>query len=149
MGHTGRAPPGPRGHWPTEGMDVVLLHETRALAAEASTVPDARHFVVDALRACQCDEGCVGIVALLTTELATNAVVHARTAYSVTIGLTARVVRIDVTDESRTRPVLKRSMTHDVGGNGLFFLDVMADKWGIEERPDGKSVWFELGRTPA
>jgi anti-sigma regulatory factor (Ser/Thr protein kinase) len=127
---------------------VVLLHETRSLLAEACTVPVARHFVVDALRACEWDEDCVGVVALLTTELATNAVVHARTPYSITIGLTDLMVRIDVVDESGARPVLKQSMAHDGGGRGLFFLDVMADKWGIEDRPGGKSVWFELGRAP-
>jgi anti-sigma regulatory factor (Ser/Thr protein kinase) len=128
-------------------MDVEPFRETRALSADCDTVARARHFVVDAVRAAAWDEDGVGAVALLTTELVTNAVLHTSSPSSVTIDLTDGGVRVDVVDESSVQPVARSSnRDHDEGGRGLFFLEVMADAWGVDNWSGGKSVWFELHR---
>lgn len=124
----------------------MALVETRALPAQPGTVAVARHFVVDVLRAAAWDDDSVGKVALLTTELATNVVLHVGCAYDVTVHLTDHEVRVEVIDESSLRPVMKRVDPHEEGGRGLFFVDIIANAWGVEEHHGGKSVWFEVRR---
>lgn len=125
----------------------MLLGETRVLPANPETVAVARRFVVDGLRAHDCTERCVEDAALLTTELATNAVEHAGTPYMVVINLTTESLRIDVVDQSVRRPTLALSRPVDeLGGRGLLFVAVIADGWGVDLLPTGKSVWFELAR---
>jgi len=35
----------------------------------------------------------------------------------------------------------------DSGGRGLRIVDQLADAWGVETRPESKTVWFELATT--
>jgi phosphoserine phosphatase RsbU/P len=86
---------------------------------------------------------------LLVSELATNALRHAGTAFEVVISLTAAGVRICVGDDNPRRPqdpvVLPDSDAE--GGRGLVLVDELADRWGVEGDPPGKVVWFELDCT--
>lgn len=89
------------------------------------------------------DEQC-DVVALLVSEVATNAVVHGTGEVRVVVTATPRGVRVEVTDESTSLPVPREADTDAEGGRGLALVDALAARWGVLGRADGKTVWFEV-----
>jgi anti-sigma regulatory factor (Ser/Thr protein kinase) len=82
-------------------------------------------------------------VALLVTELASNAVLHARTEFRVVTTLN-HCVRIEVHDRSRARPVVRRGDDGLAGtGRGLQLVERLSDAWGVE-LDHGKVVWCRV-----
>ncbi|MEY2438388.1 MAG: hypothetical protein QOF97_3224 [Acidimicrobiaceae bacterium] len=82
---------------------------------------------------------------LVVSELAANAVRHARTRYQVTIEVGADAVVVEVHDESRALPERRDPRPTDGGGRGLMIVEALSRRWGV--RPvagDGKTVWAEL-----
>jgi anti-sigma regulatory factor (Ser/Thr protein kinase) len=92
-------------------------------------------------------------IALLVSELVTNAVLHSGAStgarLSVTIACEGDCIAAEVLDPGpgfhwdRKNPDLTQP-----GGLGLFLVDRMADRWGIRRR-SGSSVWFECRRQGA
>jgi anti-sigma regulatory factor (Ser/Thr protein kinase) len=84
---------------------------------------------------------------LMTSELATNALVHAGSGFEVTIDRTPVRVRIEVTDEGAGDPQVQSPASHEPHGRGLRIVDTLADEWGILERPGraGKTMWCVVG----
>jgi len=113
------------------------------LPPEASSAGAARRFVSAALGA----RGEVAELAvLLVSELASNAVLHAGTAFDVMVQIDAGRVRIEVADGNPTMPALRPYVRESTDGRGLHMVAASADHWGFEARPDGKVVWFEFDR---
>ena len=81
---------------------------------------------------------------LVVTELVTNAVLHARTPMCVAIELRGDGLRLSVADQNPHQPALRTYDNDATTGRGLHLIDVLADRWGLEERPGGKAVWCEL-----
>jgi anti-sigma regulatory factor (Ser/Thr protein kinase) len=114
------------------------------LPAAAASVSRARHRVVDLLHANGCPEDRVDEAALMTTELAANAVEHARTPFTVMVEVSADRLRVDVRDGSRAMPVVSSANSDtSIGGRGLWLVAAFADRWGCEPVESGKTVWFE------
>jgi anti-sigma regulatory factor (Ser/Thr protein kinase) len=103
----------------------------------------ARRFVSDTLRAWGCADA-IADAELLVSELVTNAVLHARSATSVTIERDGATVRISVCDDSPTRPRLRNYGPEAVTGRGLVIVDRIAQRWGVDPSDEGKCVWFEI-----
>jgi anti-sigma regulatory factor (Ser/Thr protein kinase) len=87
--------------------------------------------------------------ALLTTEVVSNAVIHASTrpGDEVTVRIYSdHTVRVEVVDcgELFEPPNPRQPWDMRPTGWGLFLVDSVADAWGIEEEANGKMVWFEL-----
>jgi GAF domain-containing protein/anti-sigma regulatory factor (Ser/Thr protein kinase) len=82
--------------------------------------------------------------ALLTSELVTNAVLHAATPLSVTLHHLADRIRVDVADGNRTVPTVKEYGPDAATGRGLTLFNTLASDWGVHPMPEGKIVWFEL-----
>ena len=81
-------------------------------------------------------------VTLVASELATNALRHAGTAFTVTITAFADDVVLAVGDGSLAMPVLVDAGDDDVVGRGMAIVDVVSRDWGVEVDGDvGKSVW--------
>jgi two-component sensor histidine kinase len=99
----------------------------------------ARHFVANRVQ----DPEVAQLAALLVSELATNAVVHARTPFEVRVKI-GRCLRVEVDDEIGGRPRLKTHHPSGGHGRGLHVVDAMASSWGVQEVAAGKRVWFEL-----
>ena len=86
---------------------------------------------------------------LLTSELASNAVVHARTPFTVSVIFDANQVRVEVRDGNPQLPVPAEPDIETVTGRGLLLISELADRWGVEGLPTGKLVWIELDRDEA
>lgn len=84
---------------------------------------------------------------LMTSELVTNGLLHARTELRLTVEVRAGELRIEVCDGSLV-PVRIRNFSVESGtGRGLRLVGRMADAWGVEPSDDGKCVWFTLPLT--
>jgi MEDS: MEthanogen/methylotroph, DcmR Sensory domain/Histidine kinase-like ATPase domain len=81
---------------------------------------------------------------IVVSELASNAVRHARSGFAVTLTSTPLGVRITVTDSSGQRPALHCAAPSDSAGRGLQLVDRLANRWGVAPGPAGKMVWAEL-----
>jgi anti-sigma regulatory factor (Ser/Thr protein kinase) len=108
----------------------------------ACTVKDARRLVRSTLDAWSVPKG---DSLLLVSELATNAVLHARTPYTVTVSAVApERVRVAVTDDDPSPPVTGLPATdYATCGRGMMMVHALAERWGCEPLPGGKTVWFE------
>jgi|GEM_PF-1689426 anti-sigma regulatory factor (Ser/Thr protein kinase) len=87
-------------------------------------------------------------VELLVSELVGNAVRHTGAR---TFGLRMRRlrggVRVEVRDPSRALPCLMPVRPMDVSGRGMFLVNELADRWGVDLLGRGKTTWFELRVT--
>lgn len=109
------------------------------------TVREARLAVREAVTASGASD-LADAAELVTSELVTNAVVHAGTQVSLRISAEARAVRVEVGDSSPHVPA-PRSWGRTAGtGRGLLIVDDQADRWGAVRVDGGKVVWFEIGR---
>jgi hypothetical protein len=106
----------------------------------------ARHFAVEATAQLGA-EHLAEDVALVVTELAANAVVHARTAFTVSLSVGPDVLRIAVCDGS-PQPGRERGRAMCAEPlHGLYAVAALASRWGVEPLGHiGKSVWAELRR---
>lgn len=90
----------------------------------------------------------VAEVALLVSELATNALLHGSVRgrlFRVHLILTAATLRIEVSDPRGERlPAVRQAEDDDCYGRGLLVVDRLADRWGVEPRTVGKTVFAEL-----
>ncbi len=106
------------------------------------STPLARHWVAAHLRELPSEVS--GYAALLTSELVTNAVLHAATPMCVTLHLLSDRIRIDVADGNPAFPSIKDYGQDAATGRGLTLFDTLASNWGVQAVDGGKIVWFEL-----
>jgi anti-sigma regulatory factor (Ser/Thr protein kinase) len=78
---------------------------------------------------------------LLTSELATNAVIHARTPFRVTVLLDGDLT-VEVADGSDYLPSIEPAAVDGESGRGLLLVSRLADRWGSRREESGKTVWF-------
>jgi anti-sigma regulatory factor (Ser/Thr protein kinase) len=119
---------------------------TRRFDATEEAPAAARVLVREALAA-EATDDIVSAVALLTSELVTNVVRHARTPLTVGISVSERRVRVDVSDGSAIIPAAADLLDpHVEGRRGLALVDRLSSRWGIDATTEGKTVWFEIDR---
>ena len=122
---------------------MTEIIERLRLPPEPSSAGAARRFVAAAVGA---GDEVADIAVLLVSELASNAVVHAQTAFEVVVYVDAGRVRVEVSDANPNMPSLKTYVRESITGRGLHMVAASADHWGFDALPDGKVVWFELNR---
>ncbi|MCU1483639.1 MAG: domain S-box protein [Actinomycetia bacterium] len=113
------------------------------LPADVGAPTFGRRFVVAALAALGLDQH-AEIAALLASELVTNALVHATGPFRISVEPLDGAVRIVVTDGSEQEPVVQAPDTERPGGRGVYLVDALASRWGVQRMTGGKAVWFEL-----
>jgi two-component sensor histidine kinase len=87
------------------------------------------------------------VLLLLTSELVTNAVLHARTPIDLGITIADRSVLITVHDEDLVRPE-QLPYPEREGGWGLGLVRSLAEDFALEMHAGaGKTAWFRLSRT--
>jgi len=117
---------------------------TFAFAGDAPAA--ARHFAVGALRDWGGGWGAADLAddaALVVTELAANAIVHAHSWFTVILSGHGDLLRISVRDASPEggEPLVPVPL------HGLGAVDALASRWGVESLGHaGKTVWVELRR---
>lgn len=106
---------------------------------------DARQVVARVLERVGLDD-LVTSVSLVVSELATNAVLHARTAFSVRLRISRDVARIEVEDAAGGRPIMRHFSTQATSGRGLRLVDGLSRAWGVTTGKGGKGkvVWAEI-----
>jgi anti-sigma regulatory factor (Ser/Thr protein kinase) len=127
---------GPRHTGGLRRAETTLPRDPRSAAA-------AREFVGAAIDEWGCGDP-DQVIALLTSEIITNAVRHAEG----TIGLgvfmlDAGTIRVEASDGSPHTTVTPRSEPDDDGGRGLHIVERLAQRWGTDRDEAGKAVWFE------
>lgn len=113
------------------------------LPGRASSVPPARRFVERTLEEWGL-AGATWTAALLVSELAANAALHAGTDFTVVVERTDDAVRLEVHDGSSVVPRQRRHSSEATTGRGLVLVADLADDWGVEQGVAGKVVWVEL-----
>lgn len=78
---------------------------------------------------------------LVTSELATNSVVHARTPFEVFAVADDVGVEVVVADRAGWAPASAQARGH---GHGLLLVGLLAADWAAELEPSGKRVWARL-----
>lgn len=113
------------------------------LPAVTDSVSAARRFVREALTDLDAVAACDDAVTLVS-ELATNAVIHARTPYTIVVTRTADTVRVGVHDLSVVNPRRRAYGVDATTGRGLRLVATLASSWGVDAEIGGKVVWFEV-----
>ncbi len=117
---------------------------SRELGGSIAIVAEARAFVAATLRRWDL-EALVVDAELLTSELVTNAVVHARSDVTVSVAVADGTAEIGVTDASPEPPTPRWAVASAEGGRGLRLVDRVAADWGVAYLETGKQVWCRLG----
>ncbi|MBD9704489.1 SpoIIE family protein phosphatase [Streptomyces caniscabiei] len=128
---------------------VITARAAASFAAVSRSVATARSFVRDTLQGW----GFADIVddaVVLTSELVTNAVIHAGTSADVLCLRADDGVRIEVADRYPEREIplqgshINMGSPDREGGRGLQLCAAMATRWGVEYTSTHKQVWFQL-----
>ncbi|MER6716900.1 MULTISPECIES: SpoIIE family protein phosphatase [unclassified Streptomyces] len=128
---------------------VITARAAASFEPVGRSVASARSFVRDTLQGW----GFADIVddaVVLTSELVTNAVVHAGTSADVLCLRSDEGVRIEVADRYPEREIPLQGAAINMGspdregGRGLQLCAALAGRWGVEYTPTHKTVWFQL-----
>ncbi|MCH0543454.1 SpoIIE family protein phosphatase [Streptomyces sp. MUM 203J] len=128
---------------------VITARAAASFEPEGRSVAAARAFVRDTLQGWGFTD-VVDDAVVLTSELVTNAVIHAGTAADVLCLRTDEGVRIEVADHYPEREVPVQGSGQPFvapdreNGRGLLLCAALASRWGVEYSPAHKHVWFQL-----
>jgi anti-sigma regulatory factor (Ser/Thr protein kinase) len=124
---------------------VSVIEATTLLPGDVTTPAAARRFVRSALVSVEADPVVIETAELLTTELVTNAIVHAGCKSHLFIRAAKGVVRVEVTDPDDRQPSMAAPDIDAPDGRGLVIVNGLASAWGVQPTTEGgKTVWFEL-----
>lgn len=131
------------------GSAVITARAAATFDPVARSVATARAFVRDTLQGWGYTD-VVDDAVVLTSELVTNAVIHAGTAADVLCLRTESGVRVEIADHYPEREIPLQPAALDLGsldsenGRGLLLCAALASRWGVEYSPTRKHVWFQL-----
>ncbi|MFD9068867.1 ATP-binding SpoIIE family protein phosphatase [Streptomyces lasiicapitis] len=120
--------------------------------AEPERVAGARGHLRDLLHD-WADPDQVDSAVLLVSEMVTNVLVHtdgdALLVAEVTGEEGTRRLRVEVADCSDDLPHKRHPGELASSGRGLVLMELLAERWGVDPRGEGKSIWFELYEASA
>ncbi|MDX2591906.1 MULTISPECIES: SpoIIE family protein phosphatase [Streptomyces] len=128
---------------------VITARAAASFEPVGRSVATARSFVRDTLQGWGFAD-VVDDAVVLTSELVTNAVVHAGTHAEVLCLRTEDGVRVEVSDRYPEREVPVQGSPAAMGspdregGRGLQLCAALAARWGVDYTPTHKNVWFQL-----
>ncbi|MCX4587813.1 SpoIIE family protein phosphatase [Streptomyces sp. NBC_01481] len=128
---------------------VITARAAATFDPVGRSVATARAFVRDTLQGWG-HADVVDDAVVLTSELVTNAVVHAGTAADVLCLRTDDGVRVEVGDRYPEREIPLQGSGRVIvspdreNGRGLLLCAALASRWGVEYTPTHKQVWFQL-----
>ena len=108
--------------------------------------PDSAKAARDFVRTCL--SGATGLdldmILLLTTELASNAILHTQLTFEVSVELSESCARVSVDDRNAVLPAYTPFDGTDPCGRGQPWSRRPRTGWGIEPTALGKRAWFEM-----
>jgi GAF domain-containing protein/anti-sigma regulatory factor (Ser/Thr protein kinase) len=115
------------------------------LPAEPTAPGRVRRWLSAQLRAWGVPEEVADAAVLCTSELATNALLHAGTPARIDIDLSPERLLVAVSDTG-TRGSVARTQSDSLSsrGRGLGLVEALTDAWGTDPTLRGSTVWFEL-----
>jgi KaiC/GvpD/RAD55 family RecA-like ATPase len=134
----------PAGNWGDAGDGLSSRELTGEFSAGRDAPGRARRFAVAALRRWDLDDALVDEAALVLSELANNAVLHARSPFSVAISSRESRLRISVQDACPRLPVGLDGSLIARFGHGLGIVEALCSDWGVDDVRGGKVVWAQL-----
>ena len=117
---------------------------------DPQAVSAARRFLRRALTAIEGGpaDDLVHMLVTAANELATNAVLHARTEFTVRVLIDAYRVRVEVSDGNTRMPQPCLTPADATSGRGLALVDGSGLQWGAERHARGKTVWVQAPLQP-
>jgi anti-sigma regulatory factor (Ser/Thr protein kinase) len=128
----------------TDPQSVVLV-------AEPSAVSEARAWLASQAAALV-DDGLLANLALVVSEIVTNAVRHGKPGGEIRLAATPKddFLCVQVTDEGHGFVPCPGAMASDAhGGFGLFLVERLTRRWGMTRENMRTRVWFEFDYDPA
>ncbi len=118
---------------------------SRRLEPTLFAAPATRRFVTSTLAAWNLTS-ISDPLELAASEMATNAILHARGRFLVKLEKFADRVRLSIVDSSASMDSATPEMSDEssTGGRGIPLVDALASRWGFELRDNGKTVWAEM-----
>ncbi len=119
------------------------MNQVRSFSLELQSVGAARRFATDVLRNTPPDV--LEAVELMVSELATNCIRHANTAFDLRVARAHGEIRVEVTDHAGGTPRMRSPGPEDPTGRGLQIVNMLSATWGVIHRTaTGKTVWFTI-----
>ena len=116
------------------------------LPLSLTSVAAARRFVEERMKEWRVEQ-LLDDALMVSSELVTNAVTHARSSCRIRLSLNVATLRIDVLDAGAGTPEPQPPSETEEHGRGLYMVDAVTTAWGLEDVPgQGKLVWAELAR---
>ena len=129
-------------------MDAGAIRMSLRLESSPESAGIARRAVRAALGH-SVDDWFANAAMLCTSELVTNAIVHAGDGCGLQVCFDppgGGVLRVEVSDDSQEQPhVVPPGDVWRIGGRGLQIVEQTSTRWGTRDLAPGKVVWFELG----
>ena len=119
--------------------------QIRAFTASLNAPRAARRFVVAALQDCGAGH-LADDAAIVVAEFAANAVLHARSGFTVSLTVQPAAVRISVRDDSPLAAAGASAALPVAPMHGLGAVAALAARWGADPSGAGKELWAELPR---
>jgi CheY-like chemotaxis protein/anti-sigma regulatory factor (Ser/Thr protein kinase) len=130
-----------------EGLGATAAeHATLKGLADMASVRRAREFVEVTLTRWQTGVD-IDDALIVTSELVTNAITHARSSCELRLSVTAHALRIEAVDHGPGTPDLQIPSHKGDHGRGLHIIANLTTAWGIEIISGGKIVWADLPRS--
>ena len=129
---------------------MVVADVTEEFEPDPPSVSLARRFLRAALAEVAGTAGggeLAEALVMAANELATNAVLHARTEFTVRVVVDIAVVRVEVADGNSRLPQPCLAPADATSGRGLALIDGSGLDWGIDRHSGGKTVWLQGRRS--
>ncbi len=118
---------------------------TASFPAERQSPRRARRLAASELRRWGHDEELVNEAILVLSELASNAVIHAGSPFTISVQSHDSLLRIAVRDRCPSPATTNGERGLVVRApHGLAVIQALSTQWGVQDTPDGKIVWAEL-----
>jgi anti-sigma regulatory factor (Ser/Thr protein kinase) len=89
--------------------------------------------------------GVVDVATLVVSELVTNVLEHTNSDCRVSLTIMSTALHVRVRDFAPGVPPRPRPAgPKRPGGRGLHLVTLLADTWGVQQHPDGKTVWAAI-----
>lgn len=119
-------------------------HSLSVPLRDPGDVATARARAVDAAAGWDVDGDVLDVLALVVSELATNAVLHAGDQAELRLRQAPSALVVEVLDASPVTPRRRASDAESESGRGVAVVAALADRWGFRPTPEGKAVWAEI-----